>query len=204
MKLLICDDDISTVDVIQSQLDCGELGITRILRAYNGDAAIRIIAGEKPDVILCDIGMPKCSGIDVLKYIHQNHFETEFCFLTCYEDFEYAKAAIRYGACNYITKPFSMEELKMVVQCMISSARKKRESFRMEGQAQRDSVLNNVLRQISDGTTGMTPASVETVLHQNGLSLSARSQWYLVMTCADITDAMQTIWSRELDRKSVV
>ncbi len=198
MKLLICDDDISTVDVIQSQLDCGELGITRILRAYNGDAAIRIIAGEKPDVILCDIGMPKCSGIDVLKYIHQNHFETEFCFLTCYEDFEYAKAAIRYGACNYITKPFSMEELKMAVQCMISSARKKRESFRMEGQAQRDSVLNNVLRQISDGTTGMTPASVETVLHQNGLSLSARSQWYLVMTCADITDAMQTIWSREL------
>lgn len=198
MKLLICDDDISTVDVIQSQLDCGELGITKILRAYNGDAAIRIISQERPDVILCDIGMPKCSGIDVLKYIHRNHYETEFCFLTCYEDFEYAKTAIRYGARSYITKPFSMEELKMEVRRMVSSARKKRESVQMEEQSQRDSVLNNVLRQIGDGTTGTAPSSVESVLRRNGLSLSAQSQWYMVMTCADVTDAMQSVWNREL------
>lgn len=198
MKLLICDDDISTVDVIQSQLDCGELGITRIFRAYNGDAAIRIITAEKPDVILCDIGMPKCNGIDVLKYIYQNRYETEFCFLTCYEDFEYAKTAIRYGACNYITKPFSMEELKVEVQRMISSARRKKETVAMTGQSQRDSVLNNVLRQISDGTTGTTPESVESVLSRNGLSLSARSRWYLAVTCTDITDATQSAWNREL------
>lgn len=198
MKLLICDDDISTVDVIQSQLDWGEMGITKILRAYNGDAAIRMITKESPDIVLCDIGMPKCSGIDVLKFIHQNHYETEFCFLTCYEDFEYARTAIQYGACNYITKPFSMEELKMALQCMASSAKKKKDAVRLEEQAQRDSVLNNVLRQISDGTTGTAPASVESVLRRNGLALSAQSRWYMVMTCADITDAMQSIWNREL------
>lgn len=198
MKLLICDDDISTVDVIQSHLDCGELGITKILRAYNGDAAIRMIAKERPDIVLCDIGMPKCSGIDVLKFAHQNHCEAEFCFLTCYEDFEYARTAIQYGACNYITKPFSMDELKMAVQCMASSARKKKDAAGMEEQAQRDSVLNNVLRRISDGTIGTAPASVESLLRRNGLPLSAQSRWYMVMTCADITDAMQSIWNREL------
>ncbi len=197
MKLLICDDDISTVDVIQSQLDCGELGITRILRAYNGDAAIRMITREKPDVILCDIGMPKCSGIDVLQYIYENHYDTEFCFLTCYEDFEYAKAAIRYGARNYITKPFSMEELKMAVQCMVSAARKKKEPVMPGDQLQRDSLLNNVLRQISDGIMGDAPASIEPVLRRSGLPLSAQSRWYMVMTCADVTDAMQSIWNRE-------
>ncbi|MDE6837852.1 MAG: response regulator, partial [Acutalibacter sp.] len=69
MKLLVCDDDISTIDVIQSQLNCQELGIQCILRAYNGEAAIGIIERERPELILCDIGMPKVSGIEVLKYI---------------------------------------------------------------------------------------------------------------------------------------
>ena len=46
MKLLICDDDILTVDVIQSQLNYSELGITQILRAYNGAVAKEIIARE--------------------------------------------------------------------------------------------------------------------------------------------------------------
>ena len=52
MKLLICDDDISTIDVIQSQLNCQELGITSILRAYNGEAAKEMILKEKPDGLL--------------------------------------------------------------------------------------------------------------------------------------------------------
>ncbi len=50
MKLLICDDDITTVDVIQNQLDCSELGITRVLRAYNGLTAKEIIAQERSAV----------------------------------------------------------------------------------------------------------------------------------------------------------
>ena len=198
MKLLICDDDISTVDVIQSQLDCGELGITRILRAYNGDAAIRLIDRERPEIILCDIGMPRRSGIEVLKYIHEKGYETEFCFLTCHEDFAYAKAAIQYGARNYITKPFAVEELKTAVQGMASAAGKKRDAMRLAGQPQRDSVLNNVLRQISYGTAGTSPDSVESVLRRNGLSLSPLSRWYMVMLCADLTDAIQSVWDREL------
>ena len=100
MKLLLCDDDISTIDVIQSQLDCRDMGISKMLRAYNGDVAKEIIMAEKPELIICDIGMPKSSGIDVLKFVHDNNIETEFSFLTCYESFEYAQTAMRYGAVN--------------------------------------------------------------------------------------------------------
>ena len=102
MKLLICDDDISTVDVIQNQLNCQELGITKILRAYNGEAAKEIILREKPELILCDIGMPLCNGIEVLKFVREHGIESEFSFLTCYESFEFARDAVRYGATNYL------------------------------------------------------------------------------------------------------
>ena len=84
MKLLICDDDILTVDVIQSQLNYQELGITQILRAYNGAVAKEIIARERPELVLCDIGMPICDGLQVLKFVHEQKIETEFTLLTCY------------------------------------------------------------------------------------------------------------------------
>ena len=54
MKLLMCDDDISTLDVIQNQIDWAELGISRILRAYNGNAAKELLLKERPEIILCD------------------------------------------------------------------------------------------------------------------------------------------------------
>ena len=198
MKLLICDDDITTVDVIQNQLDAGELGITRILRAYNGVTAKEIIAQERPELILCDIGMPICNGIEVLKYVYENKIETEFSFLTCYEDFEYAQTALRYGASNYITKPFDFEELRIALQRMIASVRQKRFAGANAHQDQHDSVLNSVLRQISDGVYGADAEKVDAALRRNGLRLSADSRWRLAFSCADMTDAIKDVWTREL------
>ena len=194
MKLLICEDDISTVDVIQSQLRGEELGISTFLRAYNGEVAKEIIAREKPELILCDIGMPKCNGLQVLQYVYENNIETEFAFLTCYEDFEYAKTALRYGASNYITKPFEMDELRMAVQQMVAAARKKRNG----NQAQFDSVLNNVLRQISDGMYGSDQGTIRSLLHRNGITYPADTTLHMVVSCTDMTDAVREIWSQEL------
>lgn len=198
MKLLICDDDILTVDVIESQLDCATLGITQILRAYNGEAAKSVIAAEEPELILCDIGMPLCDGVEVLKYIYENRFETEFAFLTCHKDFEYAKAALQYGASHYITKPFEMEELADVLRSMIESATKKRLDRIDQNQARHDSVINSVLRQLSYGLWGSDRASVNAMLRQNGLEISADSQWNMVLSCSDMTDALSCGWRGEL------
>lgn len=194
MKLLICDDDISTVDVIQSQLRGEELGISVFLRAYNGEVAKEIIAKEKPELILCDIGMPKCNGLQVLQYVYENGIETEFAFLTCYEDFEYAKTALRYGASNYITKPFEMDELRMELQRMAASVRQKKNS----SQAKQDSVLNSVLRQISDGMYGSDRKTIDSLLQRNGIRYKADEPWHMVVSCSDMTDAIREIWSQEL------
>ena len=194
MKLLICDDDISTVDVIQSQIRGEELGISVFLRAYNGEVAKQIIARERPELILCDIGMPKCNGIQVLRYLYENQIEAEFAFLTCHEDFEYAKTALQYGASNYITKPFEMEELRIALQQMAATVRRRKHNQ----QAQMDSTLNNVLRQISDGMFGSDRQAVGSLLHRNGLRLEPESRWYMVVSCTDLTDAVREAWSREL------
>ena len=198
MKLLICDDDILTVDVIQSQLNYSELGITQILRAYNGAVAKEIIARERPELVLCDIGMPICDGLQVLKFVHEQKIETEFSLLTCHEDFAYAKTALQYGAANYLNKPVDFDELKIALQSMVASAAKKRDKRHSTQQARNDSVLNNVLRQISDGLYGNSKDAINSVLKRNGLEMTADETWHLVLTKTDMTDAVKEIWSKEL------
>lgn len=197
MTLLICDDDISTVDVIESHLDCAELGISRVLRAYNGEAAKEIIDRERPELVLCDIGMPLCDGIQVLKFVYDNQIETEFTFLTCHEDFEYAKAALRYGASYYLTKPFEMDELIRTLQSMIEASTEKKVFRVTQHQAQRDSVMNSVLRQVSYGLYGTNRMAVSAALRHNGLSISADSSWYMVLSCSDTVGVIGTGWDRE-------
>ena len=126
MKLLICDDDISTIDLIQNHLDLKEMGITKLLRAYNGNVAKELIDSEKPEMMLCDIGMPLCNGLEVLEYVHNNKIPMVFTFLTCYESFEYARDAVRLGSFNYLTKPTDLNEL---YDCIIAMNNEAKERF---------------------------------------------------------------------------
>lgn len=199
MKLLICDDDISTVDVIQNQLNCQEFGITKILRAYNGEVAKEVIVQEKPELILCDIGMPKCNGVEVLKYIRGRGIASEFTFLTCYESFEFARDAVRYGATNYLSKPLDFNELKEALNSMITAAKEK---HRMDGfsdsQGIRDNRINNTLRQISSGFFGTDRDRINAVLRRNRIDFAADSQWRIVCSITDMTNAQNNGWERQL------
>ena len=197
MKLLVCDDDISTIDVIQSQLDCKALGIARILRAYNGKMAKDIIDQDEPDLILCDIDMPVCNGMEVLEYVYNRNRNIEFSFLTCYEKFEYAQKAIQYGVTSYLTKPFDLEEVKVCIQKMIANVEKKKADIRRE-QSRYDSLMSSVLRQACDGILGSNRNIVEAGLKINGIDFHADSKWRLVFTCDDMTAAIRKTWNKDL------
>ena len=198
MKLLVCDDDISTIDVIQSQLDCRQLGISTILRAYNGVMAKEIIDRDEPDLILCDIGMPLSNGLDVLKYVYEKNPDIEFSFLTCYEKFEYAQIAIKYGVTSYLLKPFDLDEVRVCIQKMIANVEKKRRSHDTQPQNRYDSLMSSVFRQACDGLLGNNRELVDAGLRLNGVNFNADSLWRIVYTCADTTDAIRKTWSKDL------
>lgn len=170
MKLLICDDDISMVDVIQEQVDCGKLGITRILRAYNGLAAQEIIGREKPELILCDIEMPLSNGMDVLRYSYQNNPGAQFVFITNYESFEYAREALRYGAEDYLTKPLDFEELEEVLAKCI-----RRLESRKGGISD-----DYAFEMVGHGRLGSNQEEIRGWLKENGSEIKAESRWVSV------------------------
>ena len=62
--------------------------------------------------MVCDIEMPMGNGTELLKWIRENDMSSEFLFLTCHTEFQYASVAIRYQAAGYLVKPFRVEQVE--------------------------------------------------------------------------------------------
>ena len=194
MKLLVCDDDVSTVSVLEEQIDYAKLGIDTFLKAYNGIKAKQIIDKEKPELVLCDIGMPKENGLEVLKYVYDSHLDIEFSFLTCYESFEYAKKAVQYGASDYINKPFEIEEIIICLQKMIANHQKKK---MLSMQDAKKATKKDVVRRIGDGLY-FNENQIERALKDNEIDIDINEDTRIVLTYSDITKAITERWSSEL------
>ncbi len=126
IKILIVDDDHIIIDEIQENLPWKELGIEEVFCAYNVDHAIEIIKEEQIDIIISDIEMPQASGLDLLKWVRANDYESYFLMLTCHENFDFAQEAINYGACAYLTKPLDIHTLELNLQRIVTSIQNKK------------------------------------------------------------------------------
>ena len=170
MKILIVDDDVALLSVIQKQVGWQELGIDRVVTAQNGEAAKAVIAREHPDIILSDISMPLCSGIDLIRYVHEREIPCEFAFLTCYAEMSYMREAMRYGAKWYLTKPVNFTELEQELQEITEVVRRKKKRFR--SQPPEDHLIAiTILRGLKDGLYGEDERLLASALESHGLSL---------------------------------
>ena len=102
MNLLIVDDEVVTTEVLKEQIDRKKIPIRQIFVAYNAAMARECLEHQKIDIVLCDIEMPKESGLELLEWIRKRNKEIEFLFLTSHEKFEYAFGAVKNGAANYL------------------------------------------------------------------------------------------------------
>jgi two-component system, NtrC family, response regulator AtoC len=91
--------------------------------AESAETALSVLETESPDIILADLRMGEMSGIDFLKSCKKLLPRTEIAIMTGYGSIETAVQAMKLGAYDYITKPFRVEELKIVLQRMAEKVR---------------------------------------------------------------------------------
>lgn len=110
-KVLICDDELGPRESLRMILK----DKYQLVFAEDGQQALNKLTEEKVDLVLIDINMPRLSGIEALKRIKEIDNQIEVLVITGYGSLETAIQAMKYGAYDYITKPFDMNEiLKMV------------------------------------------------------------------------------------------
>lgn len=119
MQVLIVDDDMATVDVIQTSVRWKELGVSDTFTAYNIQQAKEVLKEHNIDIVISDIEMPQGSGIDLLEWFRQEEFPGDFLLLTCHESFDYASNAVKYQACEYLLKPFDVNVMEAALKKII-------------------------------------------------------------------------------------
>jgi two-component system response regulator PilR (NtrC family) len=112
-KILVVDDEKSMREFLEIMLRKEDY---RVSLASNGEEVLRLIERDIFDLVLLDIRMPKMDGIAVLKKIKALSPETVVIMITAYASADTAIKAMKEGAYDYITKPFKIEEIKLIIK----------------------------------------------------------------------------------------
>lgn len=111
LRLMIVDDEQIIREALAEMIDYESLGYSLIAAARNGMEAYDIICDEYPDVVITDIKMPVLDGLALIERATKSDSNITFILLSGYNEFEYAKQAMRYGVRYYLLKPTDKNEL---------------------------------------------------------------------------------------------
>ena len=119
-SILVVDDAPDTLEILSRNLaDNGYLVFT----SSNVPDAVRLLDSEKIDLVITDLKMPKVSGMDLVRHVRDNFSDTEVMMITGYATVEGAVEAVKTGAEEYLTKPFTDDELLSAVQRVLEKLR---------------------------------------------------------------------------------
>lgn len=110
-KILIADDEPKIREGLRELVESFDLPLRVCGEAKNGVEALRLIREEKPDIALVDICMPKLNGLQLMEQIQEAHAECRMIIVSGYNEFTYAKEALKLGVSGYILKPVEEQEL---------------------------------------------------------------------------------------------
>ncbi|MCI8602001.1 MAG: response regulator [Oscillospiraceae bacterium] len=115
-RMVIVDDSELTRRGICESVNWELMDIEIVGEAANGLEAMLLIHDQNPDILICDVRMPKLDGIALVGELQPSHPSLQVIFLSGYSEKEYLKNAIKLNAVDYIYKPFQLHELVAAVE----------------------------------------------------------------------------------------
>lgn len=115
-RILVADDEPIERKVISKAIQNYFGDEMEIFQAENGREAIEIFRKQDCQIALLDISMPGINGLEAAEEIRRGNQECSIIFLTAYDEFDYAKRAIRVRALDYLLKPSAKEDLIAVLE----------------------------------------------------------------------------------------
>lgn len=110
-KMCVIDDVVAVIDGISKSIRWHEHDIQLVGIATDGKEGLQLIEEVSPDIIVTDIRMPKMDGLALTEKVKTMLPNSKIIFITGFTDFEYAQKAIKLGAFDFLTKPFSLNEI---------------------------------------------------------------------------------------------
>jgi DNA-binding response OmpR family regulator len=107
-NILLVDDEVEFISTLAERLELRGIN-ARV--THDGEAALREVADEEPQVMVLDVMMPGLKGLDVLQRVRESHPKVQVILLTGQGKTRDGIEGMRYGAFAYLMKPLDLEEL---------------------------------------------------------------------------------------------
>ncbi|MEG6585381.1 response regulator [Dendrosporobacter sp. 1207_IL3150] len=134
ITLLIADDEQLERQALRYIITRHCPCIDIIGEAGDGATAIREASQQKPDIVLLDIRMPEMNGLEAAKAIRAILPDAKIIMLTAFDEFEYAKQALKLGAVEYLLKPLRPEDLIKALQAVAEDVKQAKERIKEDKQ----------------------------------------------------------------------
>jgi DNA-binding NarL/FixJ family response regulator len=111
VRLVLVDDHEMVIEGLKAMLAAFEDRVVVIGQAVGAERALSVIAELNPDIVLCDVRMQGCSGLDLCRDLRERDPDRKVVMLSVYDDEQYLFQALRVGASGYLLKSISSDEL---------------------------------------------------------------------------------------------
>lgn len=124
-KVVIIDDEPVIVQGLTRSIRWEKYHCEVVGTASSGEEGLILFEQIHPDIVFSDIRMPHMDGLSMIAALKSQYPDTEISILTGFQDFEYARQAIRLGVTRFLVKPSKMDELQEAVETMVKNLQAK-------------------------------------------------------------------------------
>ncbi|MBX3326414.1 MAG: sigma-54-dependent Fis family transcriptional regulator [Nitrospira sp.] len=204
-KILVVDDEQSLREVLSIMLKRAGYAVTG---ATDGEEAVELLQKEIFDLVITDLRMPKVDGMEVLKAVKSASPETVVLIITAFASADSAVEAMKQGAYDYLTKPFQVDEVQLIIRNALEKRRLTTENMLLKremasqssfaqwvGQSEAMQKVFEVVRKVADsksnvlicGESGTGKELVARAIHYN----SARSTSpFVAVNCSAVPETL--------------
>ena len=204
-RVLVADDEQSMREFLEIMLK--KEGY-KVSLASNGEEVVKLVENDLFDLVLLDIRMPKLDGISALRKIKASAPETVVIMITAYASADTAIKAMKEGAYDYITKPFKVDEIKLIIKNALEKKNLQKENVFLKqavrdrfhfgniiGQSPKMAVLYDLLEKVSPtktnilvtGESGTGKELVAKAIHYNS---PRKEKPFVTLNCGAIPESL--------------
>lgn len=127
IKVFLVEDEVTIRSGVKKSINWEQEGYEFVGEASDGELAYPMILKEKPDILITDIRMPFMDGLELSRLVKKELPDIKILILSGYDEFEYAKKAIKIGVTEYLLKPISAAKLTEVLNAVAETIRQENE-----------------------------------------------------------------------------
>lgn len=127
IKVFLVEDEVIIRSGVKKSINWEQEGYEFVGEASDGELAYPMILKEKPDILITDIRMPFMDGLELGRLVKKELPDIKILILSGYDEFEYAKKAIKIGVTEYLLKPISAAKLTEVLNAVADTIRQENE-----------------------------------------------------------------------------